>query len=131
MEEDEFQRLLNLFPLVRPSNYHIDLDPSKQSTSKPPLNQVKKWEDALEEPPEKGESSNNRREIQTQPGDSSETFWEKLRVAAESKVGAAEAKKFCNAFQQVHKRLVYEELSSDGARRFINSTERSKEQFSS
>ncbi|KAM7502467.1 hypothetical protein LguiB_001371 [Lonicera macranthoides] len=37
-------------------------------------------------------------------------------------VGAAKAEEFCQAFQRVHKKLVYEELSLDAARSFIKSS---------
>ncbi|XP_075522052.1 uncharacterized protein LOC142555195 isoform X6 [Primulina tabacum] len=50
-----------------------------------------------------------------------EGFWGKLMLAAEQKVGAAEAERFCKAFQQVYEKLVYEELPLDAARKFINS----------
>ncbi|XP_015578988.1 uncharacterized protein LOC107261793 [Ricinus communis] len=113
MDEEEFRRRLNLFPVVRPRDYHIDLDPSRQSTSRPPLDEAKKWQDAWEEePPEWG-----KKEI-----DNHDAFWEKLKAAAERKMGAAEAKRFCNAFQKVHRQLVYKELSLDAACNFINST---------
>nr|GMD31250.1 uncharacterized protein LOC109166992 isoform X2 [Ipomoea batatas] len=37
-------------------------------------------------------------------------------------VGEEEAEKFCKAFQEVYKKLVYEELSLDAARKFLSST---------
>ncbi|KAL3828684.1 hypothetical protein ACJIZ3_017486 [Penstemon smallii] len=42
-------------------------------------------------------------------------------MALKEKVGAAEAEIFCKAFQQVYKKLVYEELTQNAARSFINS----------
>ncbi|OIW04179.1 hypothetical protein TanjilG_00739 [Lupinus angustifolius] len=50
------------------------------------------------------------------------SFWSKLKSEAAVKVGAEEAERFCKAFQQVHKKLVYEELSLDSAQSFINSS---------
>ncbi|KAJ9172282.1 hypothetical protein P3X46_015538 [Hevea brasiliensis] len=126
MDEEEFRRLLDLFPVVRPRDYHIDLDPSRQSTTRPTQDDdVKKWQDAWEE------QEGDQKETSNQTIDLHDAFWEKLKLAAEKKMGAAEAKKFCNAFQQVHRRLVYEELSLDAARSIINSTRSSGEQLSS
>ncbi|KAJ4848563.1 hypothetical protein Tsubulata_007865 [Turnera subulata] len=117
MDDQEFRRLLDLFPVVRPRDYHIELDPSKQSTSRsvPEKTQAaKKWKDACEEGDPKPEEN--------KAIDGNVTFWEKLKSAAERKMGAEEAKRFCQAFQQVHRKLVYEELSLDAARSFINSS---------
>ncbi|XP_021631935.1 uncharacterized protein LOC110629258 isoform X2 [Manihot esculenta] len=100
MDEEEFRRLLDLFPVVRPRDYHIDLDPSRQSTSRRRQNEdVKKWQDAWEE------QEGDNKESSNQAIDLHDAFWEKLKLAAEEKMGTAEAKKFCNAFQQVHRRL--------------------------
>ncbi|KMZ72672.1 hypothetical protein ZOSMA_15G00080 [Zostera marina] len=48
-------------------------------------------------------------------------FWEKLRIKAEKKVSPMKAANFCKAFQQIYKKLVYEELSLDAARNLLNS----------
>ncbi|CAI0541976.1 unnamed protein product [Linum tenue] len=69
------------------------------------------WQDTLEE--ELGDA----KELGDHGVDLRDPFWEKLKLAAEKKVGAAEAKRFCKAFQQVHRKLVYEELSLDAAQR--------------
>lgn len=115
MDEQEFRCILDLFPVVRSRDYHIELDPSKQSTSRSlPEPTVKQWQDAWEE--------GDRKEIQNQAIDVNDAFWEKLKSAAETKMGAVEAKRFCEAFQRVHRKLVYEELSLDAARSFINSS---------
>ncbi|XP_058107421.1 uncharacterized protein LOC131251004 isoform X2 [Magnolia sinica] len=96
MDEQQFQQLLDMFPVVRSRDYHLT-----------------KWQDAW------GEA--DKQESETQGIDREDPFWNKLRLAAERKVGAANADRFCKAFQRVHAKLVYEELSSDAARRFINS----------
>ncbi|KDP43191.1 hypothetical protein JCGZ_22743 [Jatropha curcas] len=125
MDEEEFRRLLDLFPVVRSRDYHYDSDPSRQSTSRPPQNAaVKKWEDEWEE------KEGDKKEISNQDNDLHDAFWEKLMLAVERKVGASEAKRFCSAFKQVHRRLVYEELSLDAARSFINSTSSGERFFS-
>uniref|UniRef100_A0A2K2C4L4 Uncharacterized protein n=1 Tax=Populus trichocarpa TaxID=3694 RepID=A0A2K2C4L4_POPTR len=99
MDDQEFGRLLDLFPVVRPRNYHIETDPSKQSTSR-----------SFPEPVFQEEE---------------DAFWEKLKLAVEKKAGAAEAQRFCKAFQEIHRKLVYEELSLDAACSFINLSKRS------
>ncbi|KAJ9146596.1 hypothetical protein P3X46_028838 [Hevea brasiliensis] len=125
MDEEEFRRLLDLFPVVRPRDYHIDFDLSRQSTSRSLQDEAaKNWLDSWEE------QEGDEKETSNQAIDLHDAFWEKLKLAAERKVSAAEAKRFCNAFQQVHRRLVYEELSLDAARIFINSKSSGK-QFSS
>ncbi|XP_021664631.2 uncharacterized protein LOC110653347 isoform X2 [Hevea brasiliensis] len=106
MDEEEFRRLLDLFPVVRPRDYHIDLDPSRQSTTRPTQDDdVKKWQDAWEE------QEGDQKETSNQTIDLHDAFWEKLKLAAEKKV--------------------YEELSLDAARSIINSTRSSGEQLSS
>ncbi|KAK9999366.1 hypothetical protein SO802_018969 [Lithocarpus litseifolius] len=51
-----------------------------------------------------------------------DAFWEKLKSAAEGKVGAVEAERFCKAFQRIHSKLVHEELSLDAAWSLLNSS---------
>ncbi|KAK4419644.1 hypothetical protein Salat_2377300 [Sesamum alatum] len=103
MDESEFRQLLDLFPVVRSRDYHADWESSRQSTRSGPSEEVNEWHDAWN-------TEDNR-----------EAFWGKLKSAAEQKMGAADADRFCKAFQQVYKKLVYEELSLDAARSFINS----------
>lgn len=43
-------------------------------------------------------------------------------MTAEKKVGAAEAERFCKDFQKIYKMLVYEEMSLDVAKHFLNSS---------
>ncbi|CAK7330673.1 unnamed protein product [Dovyalis caffra] len=98
MDAQEFERLLDLFPVVRPRNYHIEIDPSRQSTSRSfPNPQVEAWQEA--------EWEEGKKEISNQAIDAQDAFWEKLKLAVEKKVGAAEAKRFCKAFQEVHQKL--------------------------
>ncbi|OMO77948.1 hypothetical protein COLO4_24933 [Corchorus olitorius] len=114
MDEREFERLLELFPVVRPRDYNAELDSSIQSTSSSASKKV------LED---RQDASNNgeRKELENQGTDQHDGFWRKLKVTAESKMGAAEADTFCRAFQYVHKKLVSEGLSSDAAQKFLNS----------
>ncbi|XP_051134282.1 uncharacterized protein LOC127253647 [Andrographis paniculata] len=103
MDEREFQKVLELFPVVRSRDYHAELDPSRPSTQSGQSSEVKEWQD--------GWNTEDRKEA----------FWGKLKSAAEKKVGAADAENFCKAFQQVYKKLVYEELTLDAAKNIINS----------
>ncbi|XP_022863449.1 uncharacterized protein LOC111383567 isoform X1 [Olea europaea var. sylvestris] len=103
MDESEFRRCLQLFPVVRSRDYHMDLDGSRQSTSLSAQTEVE-WEDAWD-------GDNDR-----------EAFWDKLKLAATEKMGPAEAERFCKAFQRVYNKLVYEELTLDAARKFVNSS---------
>ncbi|XP_075522051.1 uncharacterized protein LOC142555195 isoform X5 [Primulina tabacum] len=96
MDEFEFRHLLENFPLVRSRDYH-----------------VRKHQDVG--------TSKNTRGTELNENANHEGFWGKLMLAAEQKVGAAEAERFCKAFQQVYEKLVYEELPLDAARKFINS----------
>ncbi|XP_073050834.1 uncharacterized protein [Primulina eburnea] len=102
MDEFEFRHLLENFPVVRSRDYHADLDSSRQLTRSSESEEVNEHQDA-------GTSKSTR-----------EVFWGKLMLAAEQKVGAAEAERFCKAFQQVYEKLVYQ-LPLDAARKFINS----------
>ncbi|KAL6276621.1 hypothetical protein ACE6H2_020222 [Prunus campanulata] len=115
MDEAEFRRLLDLFPIVRSRDYHAELEQSKESTSKSAqYEEVKEWQDAWDE--------GDKKEVEKQGLDQHGAFWEKLKLVAERKVGEAEAEKFCKAFQRIHKKLVYEELSLDAAQKFLNSS---------
>ncbi|XP_057483941.1 uncharacterized protein LOC130770458 isoform X4 [Actinidia eriantha] len=107
MDEFEFQRVLNLFPIVRPRDYHADTVSSRQSTA-----QTGQSEDAWDV------ADGNEIPIQ---GNEPDAFWRKLKMAAEKKVGAAKAERFCNAFQKIHKKLVNEELSLEAASKFLSS----------
>ncbi|PIN26141.1 hypothetical protein CDL12_01119 [Handroanthus impetiginosus] len=114
MDETEFRQLLDLFPVVRSRDYHADLDSSSQLSRPGPSEEVKEWQNAW--------NSEDQRDIEVSAKDDShEAFWGKLKAAAEKKVGAADAERFCKAFQQVYKKLVYKELTLDAARSFINS----------
>ncbi|KAF8009275.1 hypothetical protein BT93_J0309 [Corymbia citriodora subsp. variegata] len=115
MDEQEFKRLLDLFPLIRSPDYCADEDSSGQSTSQSSRdNLVKELRGALAEVKD-SESSRNVVE-------QSDAFWGKLLSAAERKVGAAEAERFCEAFRQLHRKLVYEGLTLDAAQKFMDSS---------
>ncbi|XP_059315328.1 uncharacterized protein LOC132065803 isoform X2 [Lycium ferocissimum] len=112
MEEQEFRRLLELFPSVRSPDYYLELDESSQSTS-----QSKQKEEVkqLQDGPSTGGIESNTRAMDH------EAFWGKLKAAAEKKMNPAEAEEFCKAFRQVYRKLVDEELSLEAARSLLNS----------
>ncbi|KAJ4724480.1 Octanoyltransferase [Melia azedarach] len=92
---------------------------SRPSSSRKNEAQVKEWQDAWEE--------GDKKQTENQGTNLHDAFWEKLKLAAASKVGAAEAEKFCQAFRQIHKKLVHEGLSLDAARNYINSSKNLEE----
>nr|CAD1839953.1 unnamed protein product [Ananas comosus var. bracteatus] len=111
MEEREFRRLLDLFPVVRSRDYCAESGSTSASTSRPAQNQISERNNAWDESEEK-----DLKEI-----NSEDKFWQKLRVAAEKRyVGPAKAEQFCEAFRMAHETLVHKELSVDAAQKFIN-----------
>ncbi|KAG9154115.1 hypothetical protein Leryth_000598 [Lithospermum erythrorhizon] len=80
MDEHEFRSALELFPIVRPRDFHLIMACVYDA------------------------------------------FWNKLKAAAEKKVGTTDAERFCKAFKQVYEKLVYEELSQDAAQSLMNLT---------
>ncbi|XP_009336404.2 uncharacterized protein LOC103928992 isoform X1 [Pyrus x bretschneideri] len=112
MDDDEFRRLLDLFPIVRSRHYHGESEQSRESTSKSPQHEaLKGWQDAWDE---------DKSEVEKQGIGEHCEFWGKIKLVAERKVGATEAERFCKAFQRIHKRLVCEGLSLDAAQKFLN-----------
>ncbi|WZY80407.1 hypothetical protein YC2023_026791 [Brassica napus] len=93
MDEQEFRSRLQLFPVVRSRDYRGNLE-------------VSEWHDApsVVEPEDLKDQA---------------TFWDKLKAAAEKKVGEVEAERFCKAFEKLHKKLVYEELDPEAAKRYL------------
>ncbi|KAM5584920.1 hypothetical protein ABKV19_004344 [Rosa sericea] len=110
MDEAEFRRLLLLFPVVRSRDYHAESEQSRESTSKSAESLADAWDEG------------EKKDVEKETRDEHDAFWEKLKLVAERKVGATEAERFCKAFQRVHEKLVYEELSLDAAKTFLNSS---------
>ena len=113
MDEAEFQRLLQLFPVVRSRDYSVEAASSRQIPSGLPQDELKQWQDAWDE---RGNKDSEKQGI------NQHDFWSKLKTEATRKMGAEEAERFCKAFRQVHKKLVNEELSLDAARSFLKSS---------
>ncbi|XP_009121864.1 uncharacterized protein LOC103846654 isoform X1 [Brassica rapa] len=118
MDEQEFRSILQLFPVVRSRDHRVDLDSSdsNQSTSQSVVER------------ECDETWNHLKQVSVgEPKDLKDcrtdqdtfTFWDKLRAAAAKKVGEVEAERFCKAFEKLHKKLVYEELDPETAKRYL------------
>nr|AAQ09994.1 S2 self-incompatibility locus-linked pollen 3.2 protein [Petunia integrifolia subsp. inflata] len=79
MDELEFRRLLERFPIVRFRDYHIDSDTSKRSASHSlEQEEVKQWKDAW--------SKGHKPETEIQSMHRGGAFWGKVREAAEKKI---------------------------------------------
>ncbi|KAL3534755.1 hypothetical protein ACH5RR_003216, partial [Cinchona calisaya] len=75
IDELEFRRVLQLFPIVRSRDYYLDGESSGQSTSRPMGNkEVTKGQDG------------DRKDRDSHPvGKHADAFWNKLKSAAEKK----------------------------------------------
>uniref|UniRef100_A0A1J3K689 Uncharacterized protein n=1 Tax=Noccaea caerulescens TaxID=107243 RepID=A0A1J3K689_NOCCA len=112
MDDQEFRSLLHLFPVVRSRDHRADLDSSKESTSQSVVEREEsEWHDApsVVEP----------KDLKDWMTDDQDSFWDKLKKAAANKVGEVEAERFCKAFEKLHKKLVYEELDPEAAKRYL------------
>ncbi|KAF9592155.1 hypothetical protein IFM89_012584 [Coptis chinensis] len=78
MDEQEFGRVLSLFPIVRSRDYHPESESSRESTSCMATDELSEWQDAWGE--------DDKRETEIQGIDRDDPFWEKLKLAAERKV---------------------------------------------
>ncbi|MCL7034221.1 hypothetical protein MKW94_005139 [Papaver nudicaule] len=108
----EFVRLL----LVAFCLFMFPDSDSKESTSGTTQDELTEWQNNWDL------DEGNTKETEALGINHQDPFWEKLKLAAEKKVGPESAEKFCKAFQTIHKKLVFNELSEDAAQRFINST---------
>lgn len=123
MEEEQFQRLLELFPVVRSASYCADEVtginrrvpsgfPLPSSTVQ--LQQVDTGSPSHETESEKG--------IQSPPTSlaslgNEANFWDLLKVAAEQQLSPENAQRFCDAFKARHNELVNNTLSLDAIER--------------
>ncbi|XP_020682410.1 uncharacterized protein LOC110099559 [Dendrobium catenatum] len=111
MDEHEFRRILDLFQVVRSGDYCFQDESGRASSSHSAQDEVTEWMKGWTEMDKMDELKETK---------SQDAFWSKLRAAAESKVGPANAERFCAAFKTVHEKLVYKELSLEAAQRFIS-----------
>ncbi|KAG6761146.1 hypothetical protein POTOM_034342 [Populus tomentosa] len=107
MDEQEFRRLLDLFPVVRPRNYHIEIYPSRQSSSRSFPEPFKSWKEAEWEE-DKKEINNQAIDVQGMLSNKIfhfgrvflsgyvDAFWEKLKLAVEKKAFGALRNSFFN-----------------------------------
>ncbi|KAF3568829.1 hypothetical protein DY000_02019174 [Brassica cretica] len=123
MDEQEFRSILQLFPVVRSRDHRVILSSLfPPSPGKTPLLIVAaaavylfdmnllKTLVSVSEPKDLKDCRTDQDTF---------TFWDKLRAAAAKKVGEVEAERFCKAFEKLHKKLVYEELDPETAKRYL------------
>ncbi|XP_020584788.1 uncharacterized protein LOC110027625 isoform X2 [Phalaenopsis equestris] len=111
MEEQEFRRILDLFPVVRSRDYCFQDGSGKASSSH-----------STEEATELVEGStelDKMDELIESEGERKDAFWSKLQAAAERKVGSVKAKKFCLGLKLIHQELVNKELGLESAKRYL------------
>ncbi|VFQ94042.1 unnamed protein product [Cuscuta campestris] len=63
----------------------------------------------------------NKGGLEAKESNSHDAFWDKVKLVAEKQVGPEEAESFLRTFQEVYRKVVCEELSSDAARKFLKS----------
>ncbi|NP_001158929.1 uncharacterized protein LOC100272332 [Zea mays] len=105
MDEKEFWRMLDLFPVVRSRDYCADPGTSIRGTR-----QRSRVQEAA-----KGNDKDS--------SDAQDLFMQKLKMAAEKKIGTTKAEFFCKAFEETHEKLVYKELNLDAAKKFLSAYE--------
>ncbi|GLJ38915.1 hypothetical protein SUGI_0793320 [Cryptomeria japonica] len=111
MEEEQFRKILNQFPVVRSRDYRAEDEAGskKMLASSERDNQVMDWHDAWKKL--------DAEETAVERSEKEGTFWMHLRSSVEQKMGAENAEQFCRAFQKVHEQLVYRALPLDAIRR--------------
>uniref|UniRef100_A0A2N9FXW4 Uncharacterized protein n=1 Tax=Fagus sylvatica TaxID=28930 RepID=A0A2N9FXW4_FAGSY len=80
MDEFEFRRILEQFPIIRSPAYHAESEASRESSSKSVQNEavMKEWQNAWDE--------GDQKEVEIQGISHHDAFWGKLKSAAEMKV---------------------------------------------
>ncbi|WVZ66861.1 hypothetical protein U9M48_016024 [Paspalum notatum var. saurae] len=105
MDEQEFRRMLDLFPVVRSRDYCADPGTSSRGT---------RQQSRVQETTKGNKKDSSATE---------DMFMQKLKMAAEKKIGATRAEFFCKAFEEAHEKLVYKELNLDAAKKFLSAYE--------
>ncbi|CAK9191124.1 unnamed protein product [Sphagnum jensenii] len=133
MEQEQFDRLLQLFPVVRPRTYCADdfngLTVQSQSLAQ------REDEPLLSPPPPavpevgvNGSSSQDTEEEKTTEAPSTlvaslsdhgsaTSFWDLLRAVAQQQLEEKDAEAFCDTFKLLHEELVNKALSLDAIER--------------
>ncbi|CAD6216917.1 unnamed protein product [Miscanthus lutarioriparius] len=132
MDEKEFRGMLDLFPVVRTRDYCVNLllQPPRPPKSQAAICGVELDWPILEHPAEELDSDHEfsyRLQEATKGNNDSfaaqDMFMQKLKMAAEKKIGATKAEFFCKAFEEAHEKLVYRELNLDAAKKFLSAYE--------
>ncbi|KAG6549088.1 hypothetical protein Mapa_009314 [Marchantia paleacea] len=129
MEEHQFRRLLELFPVVRSSTYCAEDAENSSATSDNAAtsgrSRISATKSVMKDGAimEKGSSAdeNESLEMQAQKSVASvppgQGFWSPLRSAMQALLGDEEGQRFCENFKHVHESLVRETLSLDDIER--------------
>ncbi|BFI03149.1 hypothetical protein MPTK1_1g01135 [Marchantia polymorpha subsp. ruderalis] len=129
MEEHQFRRALELFPVVRSSTYCAEDDEisaaSSDNAATSGRSTISATKSALKDSAimEKGNSANEKEflEMHAQKSVASvppeQGFWNPLRSAMQELLGNEEGQRFCESFKHVHESLVRDTLSLDDIER--------------
>ncbi|KAL3699788.1 hypothetical protein R1sor_017810 [Riccia sorocarpa] len=143
MEDHQFQRLLELFPVVRSSTYCAEdeaINNANADDAAPSDRPAKPLTDADmpydhrhlytsfvdEMQVEKRNSTAESTTIQTQTQmaivSREQGFWDLLKTAMQARLGDEEAQRFCDTFRKTHENLVTKTLSLDDIERIATHT---------
>ncbi|KAH9574294.1 hypothetical protein CY35_01G049500 [Sphagnum magellanicum] len=131
MEQEQFDRLLQLFPVVRSRTYCAD-DFNGVTVQSQSLAQ-REDESLLSPPPpavpEVGENGSSSQDIEEEKtteapstqvaslSDHATSFWDLLRSVAQQQLEEKDAEAFCDTFKLLHEELVNKALSLDAIER--------------
>eukprot|EP00249_Psilotum_nudum_P028927 c38947_g1_i1 orf=62-532(+) len=127
MDEEEFARLLELFPVIRSRTYCADDNSSRSISEAAACKEI-----SLSAGPSvlsvqdssKGTAQSSSQETRKWEFRKKEDlFWSHLREAARHKLGPEDADKFCDAFRLVHENLVYKVLSVESIKKIARNLE--------
>eukprot|EP00252_Welwitschia_mirabilis_P019454 TRINITY_DN4516_c0_g1_i1.p2 TRINITY_DN4516_c0_g1~~TRINITY_DN4516_c0_g1_i1.p2 ORF type:complete len:117 (+),score=25.78 TRINITY_DN4516_c0_g1_i1:140-490(+) len=112
MDEQQFRRLLDMFPVVRSRDFCAENEAPVASSSQMEKDTAIEWQNAWEEF-DVQENSNEK-------CSNEDPFWEHLRSSIEKKFGSEIAMKFSKAFQKAHNQLVYSAIPLETARKIAS-----------
>ncbi|KAJ7521458.1 hypothetical protein O6H91_19G055400 [Diphasiastrum complanatum] len=111
-EDQQFQRVLQLFPIVRSRDYCED-DETNVTTTRENEHSAE-FQECFGDPSEQAKGVCQVAETKLEEQDNEGLFWALLNTAAEQKLGRGDAQRFCDAFKKVHTELVYKTLTLEG-----------------
>ncbi|TVU37558.1 hypothetical protein EJB05_10893, partial [Eragrostis curvula] len=120
MDEQEFRRMLDLFPVVRSRDYCADPGTSSRGTTHQARSQ-----ETTKGYKKDSSGAEGIYKIEDVYNELVESRIPKLCL-----IGATKAEFFCKAFEEAHEKLIYRELSLDAAENFLNA-KKSKLDFKS